>query len=49
MHSIPAGADNPSAMSADDARDILAEVGEQLVDLEEIELDQAFDEPEDAA
>jgi hypothetical protein len=36
-------------MGADDARDILAEVGDQFVDLEELELDEEFDEPEDAA
>jgi hypothetical protein len=36
-------------MSADDARDILTEVGEQFVDLEDLELDEEFDEPEDAA
>jgi hypothetical protein len=35
-------------MSADDARDILAEVSEQFVDLEDLELDEEFDEPEDA-
>ena len=36
-------------MSADDARDMLAEIGEQLVDLEDLDLDEEFDEPEDAA
>jgi hypothetical protein len=36
-------------MGADDARDILAEVGDQFVDLEELELDEELDEPEDAS
>ena len=36
-------------MSAEDARDILTEVGEQFVDLDDLEPDEEFDESEDAA
>ena len=36
-------------MSGNDAREILTEVGEQFLDLDELELDDELDQPEDSA